>query len=243
MKTILILGATSDVGMACAEVYASKQYKVQLAARSSERLQPLVSDLQIRYNTVIEHYDFDAEQFDTHQRFFDSLSEKPAVVLCLFGYLGDQEKAEKDFSETQRIITANYTGAVSILNIVAAYFVERGQGAIIGVSSVAGERGRMSNYTYGSAKAGFTAYLSGLRNRLFHKGVHVVTVKPGFMDTRMTEGLNLPKPLTAQPAEAAKAIYRAYRRRKNVVYVKGIWAFIMLVIRNIPEFIFKRMKL
>lgn len=116
-------------------------------------------------------------------------------------------------------------------------------GAIIGLSSVAGDRGRQSNFIYGSSKAGFTAYLSGLRNYLFDKKVHVLTVKPGFMDTKMTEGLPLNPKLTASPKQAAAHIYKAYKKQKNIAYVLPIWGFIMLIIKNIPEFIFKKMKL
>lgn len=111
-------------------------------------------------------------------------------------------------------------------------------GTIIGLSSVAGERGRQSNFIYGSAKAGFTAYLAGLRNYLFHKNVHVMTVIPGFMNTQMTENLQTPKPLTAEPEQAANIIYKAYKKKANVVYVTFVWWGIMMVIRNIPEFIF-----
>src|SRR5690606_12784913 len=116
-------------------------------------------------------------------------------------------------------------------------------GTIVGISSVAGERGRQSNYLYGSAKAGFTAYLSGLRNALFSDNVHVVTVLPGFVYTKMTENLNLPKLLTAQPSEVADAIYAAVQKKKNTIYVRWFWKWIMLIIKCIPEFIFKKLKL
>jgi len=180
---------------------------------------------------------------DSHAAFFDGLAVKPDTTICVFGYLGKQQLAETDWKECQRIIMVNYTGAVSILNIVAEYYAQQGKGTIVGISSVAGERGRMSNYFYGSAKAGFTAYLSGLRNRLFHQGVHVLSVQPGFVYTRMTEGMPLPKPLTATPELVAQAVYKATLAKKNVIFVKGWWKWIMLIIRNIPEPIFKKMKL
>ena len=138
---------------------------------------------------------------------------------------------------------ANFTGAVSILNIAANDMVEKKSGTIVGISSVAGERGRMSNYIYGSAKAGFTAYLSGLRNRLQKVGVHVLTVKPGFVQTKMTEGLPLPKPLTALPEQVAKGIIKAVKKGTNEVYILGIWRLIMLIIRTIPEFVFKKLRM
>ena len=116
-------------------------------------------------------------------------------------------------------------------------------GTMIVLSSVAGERGRQSNFIYGSAKAGLTAYLSGLRNYMFERKVHVLTIKPGFMDTKMTEGLPLNPKLTATPKQAAEAIYKAYKSGKNVAYILPIWRIIMLIIKNIPEFIFKKLKL
>ena len=243
MPVVLILGATSDMAVAIAKKFASTGYQVQLAARKPEQLQPLKSDLQIRYNTDCSLHFFDALDFASHKDFFNSLQPKPDVTVCVFGYLGDAIKARSDWKEAERIIQSNYTGAVSILDIVAEYYSQQKKGTIVGLSSVAGERGRQSNYHYGSAKAGFTAYLSGLRNRLFPDGAHVVTVQPGFTYTRMTENLELPKLLTGYPADIAKAVYAAVEKKKNVVYVKWMWKWIMLLIRSIPESIFKKMKM
>ena len=129
------------------------------------------------------------------------------------------------------------------MNYFAQKFEAKRSGTIIGLSSVAGERGRQSNFIYGSAKAGFTAYLSGLRNYLYDKKVNVLSVIPGFMATKMTEGMPLNPKLTASPKQAANCIYKDYKNKKNVVYVLPIWWVIMMIIRNIPEFIFKRLKL
>jgi short-subunit dehydrogenase len=141
------------------------------------------------------------------------------------------------------MIHTNYTGAVSILNVVSRYYEQQKEGVIVGISSVAGERGRQSNYIYGSAKAGFTAYLSGLRNRMFREGVHVLSVQPGFVYTRMTENLKLPALLTAKPEDVGAAVYSAVEKKKNIIYVKWFWRWIMLIITSIPEFIFKKLKL
>jgi short-subunit dehydrogenase len=157
--------------------------------------------------------------------------------------MNDNEKVIRNWNETLKTINANYTGAVSILNIVAADYEERRKGTIIGISSVAGNRGRQSNYIYGSAKAGFTAYLSGLRNKLFHHKTHVMTVLPGFVYTKMTEHLQLPKLLTATPEEVALAVYHGFKKVKDVVYVKWFWKWIMMIITFIPESIFKKKKL
>lgn len=243
MPTVLILGAGSDMAVAIAKKFAAEKYNIQLAARNSSRLQPLQSDLAIRYNITSSLHEFDAEKTETHASFYTSLPVKPDITICAFGYLGDQKLAETDWKECHRTIQVNYTGAVSILNIVANDYVAKSAGVIAGISSVAGERGRQSNYIYGSAKAGFTAYLSGLRNRLFHHKVHVLSVQPGFVYTRMTEGMPLPKLLTAKPEEVAGAVYKAILDKKNTIYVKWFWRWIMLVIKSIPEFMFKKGKL
>jgi short-subunit dehydrogenase len=243
MPTALLLGAASDMAIAIAEEFASHGYNIQLAARNVSRLMPLQSDLAIKFSSRVSIHEFDALAFETHQPFFDELNPKPEATICVFGYLGENEKAVSDWQQASRIIHTNYTGAVSILNVVAAYYAEKGSGVIAGIGSVAGERGRQSNYLYGSAKAGFTAYLSGLRNSLYHKGVHVVTVQPGFVYTKMTEDMKLPAVLTARPEDVAKSVYNAVVKKKNVVYVKWFWKPIMTVIKTIPEFIFKKLKL
>ena len=144
---------------------------------------------------------------------------------------------------TDATLRSNFEGPASILAVLAERFVERGEGAIVGVSSVAGLRGRASNYIYGSAKAGFTAFLSGLRNRFAKQNVQVITVLPGFVATRMTEAMDLPPRLTARPEDVAKSIVGAVRQRKDVIFVRGIWRVIMAIICALPEAIFKKTKL
>ncbi len=243
MSHVLILGASSDVAVACAHEFAAKGYNLYLAGRDTEAIDILAKDAQIRYRITAQSLKFDALQSVQHQSFYDALNPKPEITICVFGLLGDQQVSERDWSASERVIHSNYTGAVSILNAVANDYESKKAGVIIGVSSVAGERGRQSNYIYGSAKAGFTAYLSGLRNRLTKSNVQVVTIKPGFINTRMTEGLKLPKPLTAEPSHLSKAIFKAAKKKKDVIYVLPIWRLIMLIIRNIPEGIFKKLKL
>ncbi|MGB3179971.1 MAG: SDR family oxidoreductase [Cyclobacteriaceae bacterium] len=246
MSKVLILGATSDMAVAIAKKFASEGYSLVLAARSLEKLEPLEKDLSIRYPEVnVESKAFDARDFVSHGSFVQELEEKglPEVSVCVFGYLGDQEAAQTDWSEAMRIIETNYVGAASVLDRLAVAYERHGRGAIVGISSVAGERGRQSNYFYGSSKAAFTAYLSGLRNRLAPKNVHVVTVKPGFVNTKMIEGMDTPKPLTAQPQEVAKTVYNAVKKSKNIVYTKSVWRPVMYAIKSIPEGLFKKLKL
>jgi len=243
MPTVLILGATSDMGYAIAKKFAAEGYDIQLAARKPETLRAYQSDLQIRSGKQCSLHAFDALHFESHLSFYNSLFPKPDVTICVIGYMNDNEKVIQNWTETLNTINTNYTGAVSILNLVAADYAQRKSGTIVGISSVAGNRGRQSNYIYGSAKAGFTAYLSGLRNALFSRGVHVMTVLPGFVYTKMTEHLKLPKPLTAQPADVANVIYNGVLKKSNIVYVKWFWRWIMFIITSIPEAIFKKLKL
>jgi decaprenylphospho-beta-D-ribofuranose 2-oxidase len=236
-KTALILGAKSAVAMATARRLADDGFDLILAARKADEIDESIFDCQVA------KVNFDALDTDSHRAFYQALPVKPDVVLISFGYLGDQDKAQADFAEAQKIVATNYLGAISILEIVASDMESREEGTIIGVSSIAGDRGRASNYVYGSSKAGFTTYLSGLRNRLAGKQVHVITVKPGFIDTPMTKDLDLPPKLTASADEVGAKILKALKGRKNVVYAKGVWRWIMLIIRNIPEFIFKKTNL
>lgn len=241
MKNVLILGATSDIAQAIARKYAAEGWSLSLAVRNLELLEPVASDLRVRSSTEIKTFEFDASDFPSHQGFYALLDTKPDVVICVFGYMGDQLLARTDLDEVRRTIDVNYTGAVSILNIVAEDFEKRGGGTIVGISSVAGDRGRQSNYIYGSAKAGFTAYLAGLRNRMAKTGVHVMTVKPGFVRTKMTESLELPSALTAEPEQVANAVFHGLEKKRNTVYTLWMWRWIMLIIRHIPEFVFKKM--
>lgn len=243
MPTVLVLGASSDIGKAIAYKFASAGYNVQLTARSVQSLQTTQSDIMIRHNVSCTVYAFDAVSFQEHEQFFAALQPKPDITVCVFGYMNDNELVISSQEETLRTINTNYTGAVSILNIVAQYYIAQKQGTIAGISSVAGERGRQSNYIYGSAKAGFTVYLSGLRNKLHHSNVHVLTVLPGFVYTKMTEHLTLPKLLTATPEQVADAVFKAVKGKKNVIYVKWFWRWIMYIIKFIPESIFKKKKL
>lgn len=238
---VLILGARSDIGLAAAHRFAAAGHPIQLAARNAATLENDRSDLALRYEIPVTIHEFDALAMENHGAFIDRLPELPEAAVCTVGLLGHQAENEKDLAAAVLVMRTNYVGPASIMGELANRFEARGSGILVGISSVAGERGRASNYIYGSAKAGFTAYLSGMRNRLARKGVHVVTVLPGFVATRMTEKMDLPARLTAQPKEVADAIFRAVRKRKSVVYVSPIWTFIMMIIRNIPEAVFKRM--
>lgn len=242
-KAVLVLGGRSDIGLAIAHAFAAKGYAVQLAARNAEGLAVQRDDIALRHDVPVSLHEFDVLNPDGFGAFLDGLPELPQVAVCAIGAMGGQVTSEADPAAAALVMRSNYEGPAGILSLLANRFETRGSGTLVGISSVAGDRGRATNYVYGSAKAGFTAFLSGLRNRLAARGVHVVTVLPGFVSTRMTEGMDLPDKLTAQPQELGQAVLRAVERGRNIIYVRPIWAVIMLIIRNIPEAIFKKMKL
>jgi len=243
MSYILIIGAKSDIAKATAREYAKHGYDLYLAARNSDELKEFSDDITVRTERAVKLVELDILDYKSHQAFYDSLDEKPLGVISAIGYLGEQEKAQTDFNEAKQIMDTNCTGIVSLFNIIANDLEKEKSGFMIGISSVAGDRGRKSNYIYGSAKAALTAYLSGLRNRLYDARVHVLTVKPGFVATKMTEDMDLPEKLTAQPDAVASDIYNAQQKGKNVLYTKRIWKLVMMVIKMIPEWKFKGMSI
>ena len=242
-ETALILGARSDIAMSTAHYFAKAGYDVQLAARKVNSLDQYKSNFEQKYQINVTLHEFDALKINSHKHFADSLPQLPSVIICAVGYMGDQKKNEQDAEIASNVIRSNFEGPASIFLIFANLFEKRGSGTLVGISSVAGERGRAKNYIYGSSKAGFSVFLSGLRNRLAMRGVHVVTVLPGFVATKMTNNIELPKKITAQPDQVGKAIFNAVKKKTNIIYVSPIWRIIMMIIRNIPEHIFKKMKL
>ena len=242
-RPVLILGARSDMAMAVAHRFASAGHPIQLAARDSASLTAARDDLQLRHDVAVTLHDFDVLDTDSFEGFIDALPTLPHIALCAVGVMGEQDTNETDMAAATTVLRSNFEGPALILAALANRFAERGSGTLIGISSVAGDRGRATNYVYGSAKAGFTAFLSGLRNRLAAQGVHVLTVLPGFVATAMTEEMELPEKLTADPQEVGEAVFKAVGRKRNVIYVRRIWWLIMLIIRNIPEMIFKRLKI
>ena len=241
---VLILGATSAIARATAGAFAARGHAIYLAGRDMDELPRIAADLRVRHGVEVHYGTFDAEATDTHAAFLQSVIDEMqglSGVVLAFGYLGDQIAA-RDFSVGAKVIASNFTGAASILSHCANYFEPLKSGFIIGISSVAGDRGRQSNYVYGAAKGALSLYLQGLRNRLFPSGVRVITVKPGFVDTAMTYGL----PglfLVASPQDIGERIARAPEISADVLYLPWFWRYIMLIIKHIPELIFKRLKL
>ena len=243
--SVLILGATSPIARATAQRYAKEGHAIYAAARDPEEAERIASDIAIRHDVETDGGHFDALEFDRHEAFVEQVEESVGpveVALVAFGDMGDQEESERDFEKAHQVIDVNYTGAASISEAVARRMAERGEGSIIGICSVAGDRGRQSNYFYGSAKGAFRLYLQGLRNRLFDDGVHVMTAKLGFVDTPMTYDLETAIPI-ASPESVANKLYKAERRGSDSFYYPAFWSLIMAVIKTIPEKIFKRLSL
>lgn len=240
VRTALLIGATSDIGREVGRLLASQGWALQLAGRDPAALARDARDIEARSGKAPQVLVWDALVGGSLVADLDPL---PDLAVCLVGLLGDQAQSQRDLAAAEQVMRTNYTAPALLLGELAERFEQRGSGALVGVSSVAGDRGRAANYVYGSAKAGLTAFLSGLRGRLARRGVHVVTVNPGFVRTRMTAGMDLPALLTATPQEAAKAIVSAASRRRDVVYVLPIWKFVMQLIRALPEGLFKRLSL
>ena len=242
-KVLLLVGATSDIGHAVAMRYAEAGWRIVLTARDVTAAQRNRDDIVARTGADVVTLSLDVLDTDAFASFVDGLPSLPDTVVCVVGDLGDQEKAQTDISHARHLLRVNFVGPALLLGLVAERFRVRGSGTLVGVSSVAGDRGRGSNYLYGSAKAGFTAFLSGLRNRLASSGVRVITVKPGFVRTRMTRSMKLPPLLTAEPEEVAAAIFSAEAGRADVIYVRRLWRPVMALIRAIPEPLFKQLRL
>ncbi len=260
---MLVLGATSGIARATVRLLATQGWDFVLAGRSIEGLQKVADELaaltesefleagSLASGKIRKNFEaggpvrglalFDAERPETCTALWDSLPEVPDALLCAVGLLGDQIAARHDPVWAERVLRCNFTGLVPLLALAADAFSARGTGIIVGISSVAGERGRGSNYVYGSAKAGLTAYLSGLRNRLSGSGARVLTVKPGYVATAMMAGRRLPALLTASPEDVARDIVRAMQGRQDVVYSLRRWRWIMAVYRLLPETIASRL--
>lgn len=242
--TILILGATSAIARGSAEEFAKRGHPLILASRDIKELSRIASDLQIRFNVPVSSLAFHAEDTSSHPAFFNALFQNDkeiAGALIAFGELGGKIHFD-NFTEQEKTFRINFIGAASALSQMASLLSKKRKGFLIGITSVAGERGRQSNFVYGAAKGALAIYLEGLRNKLYHEGVHVMTVKPGFVDTAMTFGL----PgmfLIASPKDVGKKIVSALDRKRNVVYIPGFWRGIMAIIRAIPEALFKRLRL
>lgn len=245
MRRILIVGATSAIAEATARLFAARGDALCLVGRDADRLAAIAADLGVRGAVRTATATLDVTDFAAHAAVIDTAERELGgldTVLIAHGTLSNQSDGEASVETLRREFDINALSVMALLTPIANRFAKQGFGDIAVISSVAGDRGRMSNYVYGSAKAAVTAFLSGLRQRLQKSGVNVLTIKPGFVDTPMTK--DFPKgALWAQPGDVATGIVKAIDKRRSVVYLPWFWSLIMLVIRHVPEFVFKRVKL
>jgi decaprenylphospho-beta-D-erythro-pentofuranosid-2-ulose 2-reductase len=242
---VLVLGATSGIAEATCRIWAAQGASLFLVARNAEKLAAVAADLKTRGASFVDTAVADLDNTDLHPALLahavNSLTGMDVAYLA-YGILGNQAQAEQDFNTAAQIIHTNFTAPVSLLTWLANFCVQRKSGTLAVLSSVAGDRGRKSNYVYGASKAGLSAFLGGLRNRVDREGVTVLTIKPGPTRTAMTAGMPKSEKF-ADPEAVAKSIVAAIAARKNQLYVPFIWAPIMFVIRSIPERIFKKLNL
>jgi short-subunit dehydrogenase len=245
MKKIVIIGATSAIAEAIAKQYAQSGEQLLLLGRSQERLEALASDLKIRGAAQVEYLIFEANDFGAHHVLVDDIVSKIDeidVALIAHGTLPDQQACVANPSLALQELNTNGISVISLLSCLANVFEKQRHGTLAVISSPAGDRGRQSNYVYGAAKGAVSVFAQGLRNRLYQSGVHVLTIKPGFVDTPMTA--NYKKGLLwSTPDQVATVMVKAIERKKDIVYAPWFWYYIMLIIKLIPEVIFKRLKL
>ena len=242
MKRILIIGAASGIATACARLWAARGEALILVARDAVKLDQIASDLWTRGALSVDTHVMDANDLAAHAAMLQAAGAID-VALIAFGTLPNQNACESDAALATQAVTTNATSVIALATSIIDRMRAKGAGTLAVISSVAGDRGRASNYVYGSAKAAVSAFSDGARARLFGTGVHVVTIKPGFIDTAMTQDLPLPGALVVSAEQAARRIVAGIDRKASVLYVPGWWRWIMLIIRHLPEPIFKRLKL
>ena len=245
MKNVVIFGATSAIAHQTAIKYAMQEAHLTLVGRDIKKLEAVKGDILTRFKTEIDLVTQDAENFESHGEFLKELHEKLGTIdvfLVAHGTLPEQEEIQDSPSEIMKEFKINALSVFSLTTVMAEIMEEQGHGTIAVISSVAGDRGRMSNYVYGAAKGAVSTFLQGLRNRMSHKGVHVLTIKPGFVDTPMTKDVDK-NFLFASAKQVGNGIYNAIESKKDVVYLPPFWKLIMMIIKLVPESIFKKLKM
>lgn len=246
MKKVLIVGATSAIATACARLWAEQGAEFFLVARNDEKLEQTAADLKVRGAKAVTLHNMDATDFAAHPAMLEDCLKALSqidIALIAHGTLPDQKVCEQDVSIALQEFVNNGISVIALLTLLANQFETQRCGTLAVIASVAGDRGRPSNYLYGSAKAAVSTFCEGLRARLFKVGVHVITIKPGFVDTPMTKNLALPAALVAKPEAVGLQIVNGIERKRSTLYAPGFWALIMLIIRSIPQPIFKRLNL
>ena len=244
-RTVLALGATSAIAQATLRLFAERGAAFVLVARNAENLNAVAADLRTRGAVSVTTHVMDLDDTAAHPAMLEAAAQALGVIelaLLAHGILGDQSEAQASYPAAEAILGTNFMAPVSMITWLANYFEETRQGTLAVISSVAGDRGRKSNYVYGASKGALNVFLDGVRNRVDRAGVQVLTIKPGFVATPMTA--HLPQnALFAHPSAIGRGIFRAIEKRKDVVYLPPFWSLIMLIIRSIPESIFQKLNL
>ncbi|XNJ86456.1 SDR family oxidoreductase [Vibrio cyclitrophicus] len=246
MRKVLIVGATSAMAEAVARKFAQQNDRLFLVGRNKDKLCIIASDLVARGADKVAIFEMDANDVPQHKNMLKQAQVDLAgidTVLIAHGTLSDQQSCEQNVQTMLKELNTNSISTIALLTEIANIFEQQKMGTIAVISSVAGDRGRPSNYVYGSAKAAVSTFLEGLRARMFKVGVHVMDIRPGFVATPMTQGLNLPKILTVTADVVAVDIVRALEKKKDVLYTPFFWRYIMLVIKSIPSKVFNRLSL
>ena len=246
MRRILIIGATSAIAVACARRWNRDEARFFLVARDAARLEQVAADLRARNAADVQTFMLDATNLERQAVMLEAAVASLGqidVALIAHGTLPDQAACERDADLALQQFAINCTSVIALLTRLANTLEAQRSGCLAVITSVAGDRGRPSNYLYGSAKAAISTFCEGLRARLFRSGVHVIDIRPGFVDTPMTRGLPLPGPLVVQPDTVARRIVAGIDRRSDVLYTPVYWMLIMFVVRSIPGFVFKRIRL
>ena len=241
-KSLLVLGGKSDIGIETAKIFASFGFDIQFAGRN---MNDSKDEILIKINNSDvdkKFYELDILNIDSFPDFIKSLNKFPDVLLCAVGMLGEQKTDQKDPFSSSVIMRTNFEGPSILIELFANKYEKYKSGTIIGISSVAGERGRASNYIYGSAKAGFSSYLSGLRSRLNQSSVNVITIIPGFVNTKMTAKISSPKLISLSSKKVAKKIFYAYKHNLSYSYINIFWWSFSKVLKALPEYLFKKIK-
>lgn len=244
-QSVVIFGATSAVAQALSKLHANVGDSLVLVARNNEHLESIAADLKVRGAKSIHCINSDLAKTDKHPGLLENIENHAGDIskyYFFYGVLPDQAQCEASWEQTLEVLNTNFTSKISLLGLLANKIEKEQNKSLIVVSSVAGDRGRQSNYVYGTSKGALSIYLQGLRNRLHKANCPVITIKPGFIDTPMTKSFDK-NFLWASPEKVAKDIYRAALKNRDVVYAPWFWRYIMLIIKSIPESIFKKLNL
>lgn len=245
MSNILILGATSAIAKQTTRLFAADEHTLYLVARNEDKLSSMKQDMLVRGANDVNYESLDLTDETQHEDLIKRATESMGTidtVLIAYGTLGDQKFSEKNYKNTLKELQINCLSVISLLTILANQLEQQQSGTIAVISSPSGDRGRQSNYVYGTAKGALTIFMQGLRNRLSKSKVHVLTIKPGFVDTPMTKDFKKGM-LWVSPEVISKGIYKAIKKKREVAYLPFFWRYIMLIIKSIPEKIFKYLSL